>query len=264
MENSVNFSGKDIFFTEKGNGFPVVFLHGFMETSAIWDDFANELSASFRVICPDLPGFGDTPVIAEIHTMELMARSVKAILDGLGIEKCIMVGHSMGGYVTLEFAKLFPDLMNGFVMFHSQAMADSEEARENRRRTINIVKLNRAGFIRHFIPDLFAPANIEKFSAEIEILQKHVADTTSQGIISALEGMKERHSNTELLTVTHLPVLFIAGKHDTRIPVQNILAQAILPAHSEVLILGNSGHMGYIEARDETLGMIRSFCERFR
>jgi pimeloyl-ACP methyl ester carboxylesterase len=264
MDKSVIFSGKEIFFSETGSGFPVVLLHGFLESSGIWEDFSVELTTSFRVICPDLPGFGKTPVIAEIHTMELLARSVKTILDSLGIEKCIMVGHSMGGYITLEFARLFPETLNGFVLFHSQAMADSEEAKENRRRTINIVKLNREGFIRHFIPDLFSPANIDKFSAEIENLRKLAAETSQEGIIAALEGMKNRHSNIEFLTVTHLPVLFIAGKHDSRIPVQNVMAQALLPSHSEVLILGNTGHMGYIEARNETLGIIRSFCERFR
>jgi len=264
MNKTVIFSGKEIFFSENGSGFPVVFLHGFLESSAIWEDFSVELSASFRVICPDLPGFGKSPVISEVHTMELMARSVKIILDSLGVEKCIMVGHSMGGYTTLEFARLFPEMLNGFVLFHSQAMADSEEAKENRRRTINIVKLNRAGFIQHFIPDLFASANIEKFSTEIENLKRMAADTTGEAIIAALEGMKERRSHLELLTSTHLPVLFIAGKHDSRIPVQNVMAQALLPSHSEVLILGNTGHMGYIEARDETLGMIRSFCGRFR
>lgn len=264
MDKTVIFSGKEIFFSETGSRFPVVFLHGFLESSAIWEDFSVELSTSFRVICPDLPGFGHSPVVSEVHTMELFARSVKTILDSLGIEKCIMVGHSMGGYTTLEFAKLFPEMLNGFVLFHSQALADSAEAKENRRRTINIVKLNREGFIRHFIPDLFAPANIDKFNAEIENLKKMAADTTGEAIIAALEGMKERSSQLELLTSTHLPVLIIAGKHDSRIPVQKVMAQALLPSHSEVLILGNTGHMGYIEARDETLGMIRSFCERFR
>jgi len=263
MVESVNFLGKNIFFKDKGSGFPVVFLHGFLESSAIWDDFADELSATFRVICPDLPGFGKSPIVAEVHTMELMAQSVKAVLENLGIEKCIMVGHSMGGYTTLEFAKQFPDLLNGFVLFHSQALADSEEAKENRRRTINIVKLNRAGFIHHFIPDLFNPANIEKYKTEIETLMNQASETTGEAIIAALEGMKERRNSIELLTSTHLPVLFIAGKHDSRIPVQNIMAQALLPAHSEVLILGNAGHMGFIEARKETFAMIKSFCERF-
>jgi pimeloyl-ACP methyl ester carboxylesterase len=196
--------------------------------------------------------------------MELMARSVKAILDSLGVEKCIMVGHSMGGYATLEFARLFSEMLNGFVLFHSHALADSEEAKENRRRTINIVKLNRAGFIHHFIPDLFNPANVEKFKTEIETLMNQASETTGEAIIAALEGMKERRNNIGLLTSTHLPVLFIAGKHDSRIPVQNIMAQALLPSHSEVLIIGNAGHMGFIEARNETFAMIKGFCERFR
>lgn len=263
MTDKAPFLGKEIFFTDQGNGFPVVFLHGFLESSAIWDDFANELSTYFRVICPDLPGFGKSPVLKDVHTMELMAESVKAVLDHLNIGKCIMVGHSMGGYTALEFAHHFGEMLNGFVLFHSQALSDSEEAKENRRRAINIVKLNRAGFIHQFIPDLFTPENARTFPPEIETLMSLAAETSGEAIIAALEGMKQRRNNIGLLTTTHLPVLFIAGKHDSRIPVQNIMAQALLPTHSEVLILGNTGHMGFIEARTETLGMIKSFCERF-
>jgi pimeloyl-ACP methyl ester carboxylesterase len=173
-----------------------------------------------------------------------------------------MVGHSMGGYTTLEFARQFPDMIKGFVLFHSHASADTEEARENRRRTINIVKLDKAGFIKEFIPDLFAEENDEKFADEIVALQKSAAETPPQGIIAALEAMRDRSGKIELLLNAQVPVLFIAGKEDKRIPVQNVMAQAILPKHAEVLILGNVGHMGFIEARNETLDMLKCFVRK--
>lgn len=259
---SIEHTNHPISYNEEGSGSAIVLLHGFMESLKIWDDFAEKLSKSFRVIRIDLPGHGKTPVMNEVHPMSLMAETVKAVLDAFEIDKCVMVGHSMGGYVTLQFAKQFPELLAGFCLFHSQAAADSEQAKENRRRTVNIVKLNRTGFIQQFIPDLFAESNVEKFAAEIKKLQQEASSTSAKGIIAALYGMKERSSSFDLLVNTKLPVLFIAGKEDSRIPIQTIMAQAILPAHAEILILSDVGHMGFIEAKEETLGMIEGFAER--
>ncbi|OQX78877.1 MAG: hypothetical protein B6D64_05690 [Bacteroidetes bacterium 4484_276] len=257
---TIKFKTHRVSYKDEGNEKAIVLLHGFMESLHIWDDFTDVLSKSFRVVRVDLPGHGGTPVMGEVHTMALMAEVVKTVLDALKIDKCVMVGHSMGGYVALEFAKQFPDLLAGFCLFHSHAAADNAEAKENRRRTINIVKLNRAGFIQQFIPELFAKSNVEKFAGEIQNLQNQSANTS--GIIAALQGMKERAGNLGLLINTKLPVLFIAGKDDSRIPIQNIMAQAILPSHSEMLILGGVGHIGFVEAKKETLGMIEGFVKR--
>ena len=262
MNNTITFKNHKISFKDEGQGKAIVLLHGFMESLQIWDDFTDVLSKSFRVVRVDLPGHGETPVMDEVHSMALMAETVKTVLDALEIDKYVMIGHSMGGYVTLEFAKQFPDLLAGFCLFHSHAAADNAAAKENRRRTINIVKLNRAGFIQQFIPELFAKTNVEKFAGEIKNLQNQSANTSAEGIIAALRGMKERSGSLGLLINTKLPVLFIAGKHDARIPIQNIMAQAILPSHTEVLILGGVGHMGFIEAKKETLGMIERFAKR--
>ena len=257
---TIKFKTHRVSYKDEGNEKAIVLLHGFMESLHIWDDFTDVLSKSFRVVRVDLPGHGGTSVMGEVHTMALMAEVVKTVLDALKIDKCVMVGHSMGGYVALEFAKQFPDLLAGFCLFHSHAAADNAEAKENRRRTINIVKLNRAGFIQQFIPELFAKSNVEKFAGEIQNLQNQSANTS--GIIAALQGMKERAGNLGLLINTKLPVLFIAGKDDSRIPIQNIMAQAILPSHSEMLILGGVGHIGFVEAKKETLGMIEGFVKR--
>jgi pimeloyl-ACP methyl ester carboxylesterase len=259
---TIIYKNHNISFRDEGQGSTIVLLHGFMESLQIWNDFAVALSKSFRVVRIDLPGHGNTPVMDEMHSMALMAEVVKTVLDDLKIRKCVMIGHSMGGYVTLAFAKRFREMLSGFCLFHSHAAADNAEARENRRRTINIVKMNRAGFIQQFIPDLFAASNIEKFADEIQVLQKQAASTSAKSIIAALEGMKERSSNFELLINTKLPVLFVCGKEDSRIPVQTVMAQAILPAHAEILILADVGHMGYIEAKKETLEMIEGFVVR--
>lgn len=260
--DKIEFREKAIYYKVYGNGKALVLLHGFLESSAIWEHFVSALSKTYQVILIDLPGHGRTPVIDKIHTMELMAESVKRVLDHLHISKCLMVGHSMGGYITLEVARQYPELLQGIVLFHSHAAADTEEHKENRRRLIEIVKLNKKGFVKQFIPDLFAEINLVKFQNEIEQLGILADKTSALGIIAALQGMKERSGKFDLLLNTEIPVLFIAGKEDLRIPVQNVLAQAILPRHSEVLVLADVGHMGFIEAKDETLRIISCFCHR--
>lgn len=259
---TITFREKAIHYKVDGEGEALVLLHGFIESMAIWDDFTKVLSRSFKVIRIDLPGHGKTPLIEKTHSMELMASCVKAVLEYLEVKSCVMIGHSMGGYVTLEFAKQYPEKLKGMCLFHSHAAADTEEVKENRRRTIEMIKLNRKGFIKQFIPDLFAEANVLNCSGEIDRLC-HVADKmTGHSIIAALQGMKERSGKLDLLLNTPIPVLFIAGKEDMRIPVQNVLAQAILPRHSEVLVLADVGHMGFIEAQKKTIEMISCFAKK--
>jgi pimeloyl-ACP methyl ester carboxylesterase len=259
MSSTVNFKGKTINFESRGQGRVVVLLHGFLGALQIWNHFSEELAKNYQVVAVDLPGHGQSEVLEEVHSMDLMAESVKAVLDELRITECVIVGHSMGGYVALAFADIFPEMVRGIGLFHSQATADTEEVKENRRRTVNIVKMNRGGFISQFIPDLFAEASVSLFQEEVEALKNMALKTPAEGIIAAIEGMKQRTGKLDLLMKSKIPFLFIAGKKDPRIPVQNIMAQAMLPDHSEVLILANVGHMGFVEAKAQTLNMIKGF-----
>ncbi len=258
----LDFNNTPINYKVQGEGYAIVLLHGFMESLEIWDEFSLELARDFKCITVDLPGHGASGMISEIHTMELMADSVKKVLENESVDHCIMAGHSMGGYVSLAFAHKYPKMMQGLVLFHSTSMADNEETRLNRDRTIALVKQNKHGFIAQFIPDLFADFNIEKYKNQISALIARTLTMKPEGITAALAGMKIRESFIGLLTEIRYPVLFIAGKHDKRIPADKIVAQAMLPFHSELLLLGNCGHMGYIEAKDQTLKALKFFAER--
>ncbi len=260
MSKKLQFLNKKINYTISGKGNAIIFLHGFLESLKIWDKFDKGLSKDFRIICIDLPGFGESDNINEAHSMEFMADAVKAVLDAESIEQAVIVGHSMGGYVSLAFLDKYPEYLQGVVLFHSHATADTTEAKINRDRTIKIVQHDRKDFINQFIPGLFAPGNVEKFSDEIEQLQKEARNTSKEGIIAALLGMKERNSIIDLLTKTSIPIKFILGKEDSRIPLTQTLAQATLPEHSEVLILGQVGHMGFVEAKDVTMKSIEAFA----
>jgi pimeloyl-ACP methyl ester carboxylesterase len=261
MSKTIIYNQKKIHFTDQGQGNVVVLLHGFLGSLHIWDDFSRELSSQLRVVAIDLPGHGGSDVIDD-GGMEILAEAVKAVLDSLQISACIVAGHSMGGYVALEFARQYPQLLRGLCLFHSHASADTEEAKENRRRTINIVRLNHDGFVRQFIPDLFAEPNVVRLSKEINQLQKIAAEVSVDGIVASLEAMRLRSGGIELLQNIEVPVIFIAGKDDSRIPVHKIMSQALLPQHAEVLILSNVGHMGFVEAPQKTLPVLRDFATR--
>lgn len=262
MNDFLTFEGHRVHYFCQGKGPALVLLHGFLESLEIWDSYASALSRDFTVVRIDLPGHGKSDICTEVHTMELMAESVKAVLEHLGVKNFVLAGHSMGGYVSLAFTEKYPHVTKGLVLFHSQAAPDSAEARENRERTINIVKKNRSGFIRQFIPELFDPRNVAQYTPQIENLIRIASEVKDEGIIAALQGMKERKGWLDLLQHLEMPVLFIIGKQDSRIPNNLVMEQAKIPKHSEVLLLENVGHMGFIEASSKTLAALRHFGMR--
>lgn len=267
MKQTITYQKAKIHYTDYGEGNCIVFLHGFLESLEMWEEFSEELKKDFRVICIDLPGFGESGMIAEIHSMDLFADSVKTVLDNLRISECVMIGHSMGGYISLTFAEKYPEMLKGLGIFHSHAAEDDAEGKKNRDRAIAVIQQNHVGFIMEFIPDLFAPENVKKFSNEIMILKQRAERITKEAIIAAMAGMRDRESKLDVLKNVEIPILFIAGKQDTRIPLEKLMEQAKLPKHSEVLVLGNIAHMGFLEAKDKCLNKIKYFasnCYNFK
>jgi len=260
--NQFTYKSKSVCYADEGEGSVIVFLHGFLESMEIWDDFVSTLSKKFRVIAIDLPGHGKTDDFEKAHSMDLMAEVVKSVLDQLKVEKCVLVGHSMGGYVTMAFASHYPEYLKGIVLFHSHAAADKDEARQNRTRTINLVKHDKTGFITSFIPGLFSPTHFQKFNIEIKRLKRIAGNSSKESIVAALEGMKNRVDNRIILENIEIPVMIIAGKEDSKIPLGAISAQAMLPRHCELIMLAGVGHMGFFEAPDITQGLIESFALR--
>ncbi|MBE0649893.1 MAG: alpha/beta hydrolase [Bacteroidales bacterium] len=262
MEKYLAWKGKNINYTVQGTGPAVVLLHGFPVNLHVWDKFVEFLSPHFKTIAIDLPGFGKSSVYDSVHTMSFMAEAVKAVLEGENISKAILVGHSMGGYVSLAFAKLFPENLAGIVLFHSHAAADQPEARANRIRTLEAVQNNHKDFILKFIPSLFAQENVSRCSQEIEDLKQLGYQSSAEAIIAALRGMAEREDFHELLKTIDVPVFFVVGKEDPRASLPELAHQMSLPKNCEGIILGNVGHTGYIEAPEKIFPAIESFCER--
>lgn len=260
----VKFRKKNIFFTDEGKGKVIVLLHGFTESLNIWKRFSKALSEKYRVICIDLPGHGKSECLAGSHPMELQADVVRTVLKKNKIKNCLMIGHSMGGYVALAFAGKYPDMLSGLTLFHSHCYADSPEEQSNRDRTMEIVNKDKFSFITQFISGLFPPESREKYAREIKKLVKTAGKMSKEGVIASLEGMKIRSDQSELLKTIHIPLLFILGLKDSRAPFPKLWEMITLPEISHALVLRNCGHMGYLEAPRETLAAIQAFAKSIR
>ncbi|HEY6162921.1 MAG TPA: alpha/beta hydrolase [Bacteroidia bacterium] len=257
-----SFRNINIRYSDTGKGRALVLLHGFPESLHIWKEFSKELEKKFRVIAIDLPGFGETPAIGYAHSMDLMAECVKAVMDDIGYRKYVVVGHSMGGYVALAFAELFPKYVSGICLFHSSAIADSEEKKKDRLRGVEIVKKDQRHYVSGLIDKLFAPGNIPAFQKEIEALKEIAYRTPAAGIINALLGMKDRPDRQHVLKKAGFPVHFIIGKQDQVMPYDVLFPQTKLAPRGSSLVLEHTGHMGFYEAKEEAQNSLIKFSRK--
>jgi pimeloyl-ACP methyl ester carboxylesterase len=233
---TINYKNGKIYFEEYGKGNPLILIHGYTESANIWNGYIESLSEKFRLILVDLPGHGNSSMLDSIHTMELMADSVKAVLDYLNIDKTIMIGHSMGGYVTLAFARKYSRMLKGLGLFHSTSLADSDETKKAREKAIEAISNNHAGFLLNFIPSLFAPETKDLYQNEISKLIDEASLINPESLIAAQKGMKERSSTLDVLINASFPVMFIAGQKDSRIPFENVWVQMALTETAHSLI----------------------------
>ena len=260
MIKQAEFRNVKVRYSDKGKGRVIVLLHGFLESLEIWDEFSNKLSKRFRVLAIDLPGHGKTPAIGYVHSMELMAECAKAVLDSLELRKYVVAGHSMGGYVALAFAEMFPQNLSGLCIFHSTAMPDSDEKKKDRDRVAEIVKKDHTQFVSDLIPKFFAKENLSILKEEVAKAKQIALNTPKEGIVAALKGMKERPSRELVLKNANYPVLFIIGKQDVILAWDNLLLLTSLPTKSYNIVLEHSGHMGFYEASEETFKALKKFA----
>ncbi len=256
------FKKTKVYYSDSGKGRVIVLLHGFLGSHEIWSEFIKKLSKKFRVIAIDLPGHGQTPSIGYYHSMELLAQSVKAVLDKVGVRRYVITGHSMGGYAALAFAELYPENVSGLCLFHSVSYSDSEEKKNDRVRIIRLVKKEHKHYIDEVITSLFAAENLAKIKTEVEKVKRIAAAVSKQSIINSLEGMKERKNRDMILKFAEYPVLFIAGKKDSVINYETIYTQIGLCKYPTVLMLEDAGHMGFYEAPKETAKELKRFALR--
>lgn len=238
----------------------IVLLHGYLESMLVWDSFVPLLYHQVRVVTLDLPGHGISVVQGEEHSMEWLADVVADGIRALGIDRCTLVGHSMGGYVAGAVCERHPELLDGVVLLSSTPNPDTPEKQEQRLREIALVRAGKKELLaRTAAAAGFAEENRPRMREAIEELEEQVYVTEDDGIVALLNGMRTRADRNEVLRRTTVPVLFILGRHDEYIPVDK--AEALVAAHPEAQIvwLEHSGHMGFLEEPEATAQAIRDF-----
>ena len=256
---TTHFKNTKISYTDQGKGNAVILLHGFLENITMWKYLAPVITQKNRVICIDLLGHGQTDCLGYIHSMEDMADAVHHVISELKIRKAILVGHSMGGYVALAFAELYPEMMKGLVLLNSTSRADSDERITNRTRAIKAVKQNYVAAVRMSISNLFSEENREKLIAQIEWVREEALQTPLQGIIAAQEGMKLRKDREVILHFATYPILLILGKKDPVLNYEENVGQ--INGTDVKLVTFNDGHMSHLENQAELEKVIVGFLK---
>ena len=263
----INFQNKKIFYRVEGKGKPVLLLHGFGEDGNIWNKQINALKENNLLIIPGLPGSGQSEMLDGKATIEDYADVVKAIADDAIFKKEIgnqfcLIGHSMGGYITLAFAEKYPSLLNSFGLFHSSAFADSDEKIAVRKKAISFIKENGTeAFLKTMIPNLFSEETKKSRPELAEQLFNISKNISPEALIQYYHAMIKRPDRVSVLKSFSNPVLFIIGKDDTVIPLQSSLEQCHIPAISTIHILQHSGHEGMWEEENSSNEFLKDFLQ---
>lgn len=248
-----------IFHREMGSGKALVLVHGFCETNQIWERFTENLSDQYRVLTPDLPGFGESALPPTPFTIDDIGARLLNWMDQLQLELPVVVGHSLGGYVALAMAARQPDRFPGFGLFHSTSFADSVEKKENRNRVIDFVRRNGVQpYIDTFVPGLFFRKNNPYIGRVHEI----ASQTPRETLIAYAEAMRDRPSSENIVATFSKPILMIVGEQDTVLPYEPSVLQTNLMQFPFFCGLTGVGHMGMFENEPESLKIVRQFLNQ--
>lgn len=263
MTKNITYNGTEIFYHVYGEGKPLMLLHGFGETSSVWKNQIESLKSICTLIVPDLPGAGKSRELnIEITDISLSDFSdcIYSILQKEDIKECIMLGHSMGGYIVLAFAEKYPGLLKAFGLVHSTAFEDNDEKKKARLQGIKIIETYGSySFLKTALPALFSEKFKKEHPEEISKLIEEGKQFTKRSLQQYYHAMMERPDRTHILRNSVVPILFVMGTEDVAAPLNDVLKQAHLPEISYIHILEDAGHMGIWEAANRLNECLEEF-----
>lgn len=240
--------GVSMAYEDAGKGIPIVLLHGFPFNRSMWSEQAEFLREKFRVITPDLRGHGETTATAEPATMDEMAQDIAALLDELKIDRVVIGGLSMGGYVTLAFYRAFPLRVRALILADTRASADTEEGKKTRETNAALVLAEgMTPIVNAMLPKLLAPATINEQPEIVERVRAMMSGTDPQGAASALRGMAARRDQTDFLAQFQPPTLIIVGREDAITPVSDSELMQREIRGSRLAVIEGAGHVSNLE-----------------
>jgi pimeloyl-ACP methyl ester carboxylesterase len=255
----VLYQDKKIYYRIYGSGKTVILLHGFGEKGDVWNNQIEYLKENYKLIVPDLPGSGKSEMIEDM-SIAGMAEVIKDILDKEASPPSVLIGHSMGGYISLAFVKKYPEYLDAFGLVHSTAYADSEEKKTVRKKGIEFIKQHGPfKFLKTTIPNLYSAVFKEAKPAFVEKQIERLKDFTDTALIAYYTAMMERPDRIEVLKTVRIPVLFIIGEYDYAIPLEESLRQCHLPEKAYIHFLKKSGHMGMLEEPEKVNRILEDF-----
>lgn len=259
MQQSITFKNAIISFSDEGKGTAIVLLHGFLENTNMWKDITPHLSKRNRVIAIDLLGHGKSDCLGYVHSMELFAETVAAVLKHLRIRKCFLVGHSMGGYVSLAFAEKHPQKIKGLCLMNSTSNEDDEERKALRSRANKMVQTNFESMVRMSFVNLFGPKSKTTYKKEVEAALLEALQTPMQGYIAAQEGMRIRINRNHILMNHTFKKVMIIGEKDPVLEYQKLLQEA-KNTNTATVVFPN-GHMSHIENKEALIKALKTFTK---
>jgi pimeloyl-ACP methyl ester carboxylesterase len=259
MQKSITFKNANIFFYDKGKGTTVVLLHGFLENATMWSRIIPELSKKNRVIAIDLLGHGKTACLGYVHSMELFADSISAVLNHLRIRKFILIGHSLGGYIALAFAEKQPEKIKGLCLMNSTSQEDSEERKALRIRANKMIPRNFTNLVRMSFTNLFSKDSRANFKEEMILAVNQALQTPIQGYVAAQEGMRIRQNRNHILKESHFRKLMIISKKDPVLDFKIALQEAE-KTKTEFIVFPD-GHMSHIENPIALIAALKKFVK---
>jgi pimeloyl-ACP methyl ester carboxylesterase len=249
----VNVNGIQIAYTRKGSGKPLMLVHGYPLDHTIWNEVVPLLENDFDLILPDLRGFGQSEIVESQYKISDMAADLAGLLDQLGIEQTAIAGHSMGGYITLAFARAYSDRVLGMGLVASQAPADPPERKQGRYdAAAEIMETGVAPVAEGMSPKLTPDERVQAFVHAL------IAQQQSAGLAGALKAMAERDDSTAILSSFEYPVALVHGEADELIPIQRAQEIKAAISHATLAELSGVGHMPMLEEPQATATALKN------
>jgi len=244
----VEVNGVQLSYEDQGEGLPVLFIHGFPFDHQLWNPQIETLSQNYRVIAPDLRGFGESDIPGDTSSMTQFAADLIALLDLLSIDQAVVCGLSMGGYISLTIAESFPERLLGLVLSNTRSAKDTYAVSQNRYNTAEKVISEGNGFLAEdMVGNVLCENTVQNRPELVDFVRDMIHRQSNAGIYAALRGMAERKDRTFLLSDIEVPTMVIAGKEDSIIPIfeSKRLVNNLTLGYLEVI--EDSGHLSNLE-----------------
>lgn len=252
------------FYTDDDAGTPLLLCHAFPLNAAMWEAQRHSLAEYCRMITFDLPGFGRGGPAVAAMSMRDCADMAVALLDHLGIEKAIVGGCSMGGYIAMAVLRHHPGRLLGLLLANTRASADSDEGKQGRMEQIaHIADGGLASVLEGLLPRLVGESTKEVAPDVVTLVRELSRTATAEGCMAMLRAMAEREDSRALLTSCRVPVCSIGGAEDMLIPAAEAEHIAALAPESELHVIPNAGHLSNIERPVRFAIAVRQFLTRF-